>query len=72
MDGDGLTDSFHTRISNSTIDVNVYISSGTGYSYDYTYSLCCFSNLSTHGFLVGSFDGGPRESLLHLFPFSGV
>ena len=28
-------------------------------------------NLSTHGWLVGSFDGGPRDSLLHLFPFSG-
>lgn len=65
VDGDGLTDIFQARNRNG-IDVNVYRSSGTGYSFVHSLAICCFD---WHmGWLVGSFDGSPRESLLHLFP----
>jgi FG-GAP-like repeat len=69
LNGDGLTDLFQTW--NSTgFDVNVYRSNGTGYSLVDSYFNCCFGGHM--GWLVGSFDGGPRESLLHLFPFDGL
>ncbi len=66
LNGDGLTDILQGRNHDWT-DVNVYLSNGTGYSFLDTYSTFDPQVI----WLVGSFDGGPRESLLHPLPFEG-
>jgi FG-GAP-like repeat len=68
LNGDGLTDILQGRNHDWT-DVNAYLSNGTGYSFLDTYPICCFDLPLI--WLVGSFDGGPRESLLQPFANEG-
>ena len=61
FDGDGRTDIFQGR----TTSWHFYLSSGSGYSLAKTWNFYASGQL---GWLMGSFNGGPRESLLYLFP----
>lgn len=66
LNGDGLTDILQGRKHDWT-DINVYLSNGTSYSFLDTYSTSDPQAI----WLMGSFDGGPREFLLHPFPYEG-
>jgi hypothetical protein len=63
FDGDGRTDIFQGRTSSW----HFYLSSGSGYSLASSWNFAANGQL---GWLMGSFDGGPRESLLYVFPGS--
>ena len=65
FNGDGFTDIFQAR----TGTWNVYLSNGSGYSLASSWNFSCCAQ-GQMGWSMGSFDGGPRESLLFLFPGS--
>lgn len=65
IDGDGRTDIWQPRNNGGMVEVNVYVSNGTGFSLGH--SRCCFGQLSWVGWLTGKFYGGNREHLLHLW-----
>lgn len=70
FDGDGLTDLFQALTNGSQFDLYFYRSSGTGYAFEDSLSLCCVQgNLGL--FRKGRFDGTPLESMLHLAPLNG-
>ncbi|HZI15918.1 MAG TPA: VCBS repeat-containing protein [Myxococcus sp.] len=70
IDGDGRTDLFQPWSNGGHVGLNVYVSTGTGYSLGYFGDN--FGQLSSVGWLVGSFDGGKRQTLLHLWSNNGV